>query len=88
MASEACLARVSFTSVEGPGGLRRDVLKRTKPLRSSGAILAVGGSPLDRLTLGREKGILVDDAMAEPRAVARGHLLSGHSAGGAGKGPP
>ncbi len=88
VAFRACLAWVSFSSVEGPRGLRRDVLKLAKRLRSSGAVLVVGGSQVDRLALGREQGILVGDAMAELRAAARGLMLSGRTAPGAAEGRP
>ncbi len=81
----ACLAWVSFSSVEDPGGLRRDVLKLAKRLGSSGAVLVAGGARVDRLALGREKGVVVGDAMAELQAVARGLVLSGRAARGAGE---
>lgn len=75
-AFNARLAWISFSSVDDARGRRRMVLKLAERLNDLGAVLVVGGARVDRLKLGREKGVCVGHTMAELRAIARGLMLS------------
>ena len=79
-AFNARLVWISFSSVDDARGRRRMVLKFAEGLNDLGAVLVVGGARVDRLKLGREKGICVGHTMAELRAIARGLMLSRRAA--------
>ena len=83
LAFGACLAWISFSSVEDARGLRRNVLKLAKRLGARGVVVVVGGAQVERLSLGREKSVCVGHTMAELRAIAQGLVLSGRVPGGA-----